>query len=399
MVSFLTKPMKLVTNVLVISVLLFVVSCGTRKSTGWQMYSVEDPLKALPKKIRKELTANFELIKGGTFVSGRVIGEDGFLAEKENKNEYILIPAEFRVTVSDTYIQKTEVSVADFLQFYDETKDTANKPDTACFINDFSYAQNEPIGLYYFTHAKYRNYPVCGVNLKQAESYCKWKTEQFNTKLKEQGSNIRVAFRLPTAFELEKAMIDECSKTEDYSPIAEIVERLKHSNTKGLVDENNIQIINPLADGYAYTAPVATFKAENGLYNLYGNVAEWTQTPVQMARVELGEYESIQYKEFGFNVFDWRIDTSQLVTMRQKCAEYEKEVPSKYLMQLKGYTYTKKIIENLTDTSMYIAKGGSYAHSSFYMQAGAFIPVKANQSHSWLGFRMVLELRYNLPQY
>ena len=47
-------------------------------------------------------------------------------------------------------------------------------PDTLCWIRDFSYSYNEPLIKLYYAHPVYGNYPVVGVNWKQANAYCNW---------------------------------------------------------------------------------------------------------------------------------------------------------------------------------------------------------------------------------
>ncbi len=401
MVSFQTKPMKLIINVLIISLLLLGVACGTKKiNTGWQIIDVGQPINKLPKKIREELLKDFVLVDGGTFVSSKIIGQDNFLTEQKLKYSFALISSMMRVTVFDSYIQKTEVSVGDYMRFCYETNKVDNTPDTLCFRKDFANAQNEPFEQVYFHHLKYKNYPVCGISLEQAKRYCQWKTEKYNTMLNEQGHSVRIVLRLPTAFELENAMQNPCHTMENFDVKNDIIERVKTSNTKGVTDENNIALISPSADGYYYTAPVASFPSSKGLFNLFGNVAEWTQTPLNKMKIELTKDFGILYDEFGADIlYNWVMDTSEVKQLRQTCINYETRVPSKYLPQIKEYISAKKLLEIVTDSTVYVVKGGSYAHSPFYTQAGAFIPVPSNQSYSWLGFRMVMEIKPNTPQY
>ena len=45
-------------------------------------------------------------------------------------------------------------------------------PDTLCWIRDFSYSYNEPMAKQYYSHPAFGNYPVVGVNWKQATAFC-----------------------------------------------------------------------------------------------------------------------------------------------------------------------------------------------------------------------------------
>ena len=53
-------------------------------------------------------------------------------------------------------------------------------PDTLCWIRDFSYSYNEPLVNTYYAHPAYGNYPVVGVNWKQANAYCNWLSKDGN---------------------------------------------------------------------------------------------------------------------------------------------------------------------------------------------------------------------------
>ena len=53
-------------------------------------------------------------------------------------------------------------------------------PDTLTWVHDFTYSFNEPMTEKYFWHPAYDNYPVVGVNWKQARAFCIWRTQLFN---------------------------------------------------------------------------------------------------------------------------------------------------------------------------------------------------------------------------
>jgi gliding motility-associated lipoprotein GldK len=124
----------------------------------------------------------------------------------------------------------------------------------------------------YFWHPKYDDYPVVGVNWKQAKAFCKWRTEWLNRYWEAIGQPITEEFRLPTEFEWEYAA--RGGRDNNMYPWGGPYTR----NSKGCFLAN----FKPnrgdyMGDGGMY--PVrsdAYFPNDYGLYNMAGNVAEWT---------------------------------------------------------------------------------------------------------------------------
>ena len=71
-------------------------------------------------------------------------------------------------------------------------------PDTLCWVRDFAYSYNEPMAKKYFGHPAFGNYPVVGVNWKQATAFCEWRTNYMNGYLESKKRTAESNFRLPT---------------------------------------------------------------------------------------------------------------------------------------------------------------------------------------------------------
>ncbi len=153
-------------------------------------------------------------------------------------------------------------------------------PDTTVWVNDFQNSDNEMYLRNYFSNPAYNDYPVVGVTWEQANAFCAWRTDYL---LKGLGGEARYIqrYRLPTEAEWEYAargkdgaefpweMAD--TKSEDGCFFANF------KPDKG----------NYTKDGNLITSRVGIYSANsNGLYDMAGNVAEWTSTIYTEAGVE-----------------------------------------------------------------------------------------------------------------
>ncbi len=148
-------------------------------------------------------------------------------------------------------------------------------PDTLCWIHDYAYSFNDPSTEKYFWHPAYDNYPVVGVNWKQANAFCIWRTQLKNTSLNgKKGETFISDFRLPTEGEWEWA----ARGGYDGNPYPWGGPYTR--NDKGCFLANFKPMRGDyIADGGATTVIVAHYPANDyGLYDMAGNVAEWTIT-------------------------------------------------------------------------------------------------------------------------
>lgn len=151
-------------------------------------------------------------------------------------------------------------------------------PDTLVWVRDFPGSLNETMTLKYFSQPAYDNYPVVGVNLEQAFAFCQWKTEQARKALKKELSgNLDIRVSLPGCREWEAA----ASEGRD-SVILQKKNGNYLYNFGNIVDGNRITVKSYRDDGFFYTAPVMSYpEGAYRLYDMKGNVGEWTQTPME----------------------------------------------------------------------------------------------------------------------
>ena len=146
-------------------------------------------------------------------------------------------------------------------------------PDTMCWIHDFTYAYNEPLTRNYFNHPAFDNYPVVGVNWKQAKAFSIWRTRFMSDFNRLNGKMDGDDFRLPYESEWEYA----ARGGHDNSPYPWGGPYLR--NAKGCILANFKPMRgNYLEDGGVYTVKAdAYFPNDFGLYNMAGNVSEWCE--------------------------------------------------------------------------------------------------------------------------
>ncbi len=149
-------------------------------------------------------------------------------------------------------------------------------PDTTVWVKDFNYSYNDPMHQDYFYHAAYDDYPVVGVTWYQAKAFCNWRTQNKNIKAKgKKGSGFQaLVFRLPTEAEWEYAARGGLEfATYPWGSGTTTSDR-------GCFLANfKPQRGNYAADGALYTVEGKSYNPNDyGLYNMSGNVAEWTNS-------------------------------------------------------------------------------------------------------------------------
>ena len=153
-------------------------------------------------------------------------------------------------------------------------------PDTTCWVNDFRNSDNETYLRSYFSNPAYNDYPVVGVTREQANAFCAWRTDYL---LKGLGPEARFVqrYRLPTEAEWEFA-----ARGKDQNEFPWDNKDVK--NGDGCFYANfKPDRGNYTKDGNLITSKVAIYSPNsNGLYDMAGNVAEWTSTVFTEAGVD-----------------------------------------------------------------------------------------------------------------
>ena len=218
-------------------------------------------------------------------------------------------------------------------------------PDTLVWIRDFSYSYNEPMTQRYFSHPAYGNYPVVGVNWKQADAFCNWRTHYLNTYLESKKKAQESDFRLPTEAQWEYAA--RGGRSESMFPWGNYYLR----NKKGCLLANfKPGRGNYPEDGGFYTVRAdAYWPNDFGLYCMAGNVAEWTS--------------SIYYE----GSYNFQHDMNPDVRWNAK----DDDPPR----------MKRKVI-----------RGGSWKDVGYYLQTGTRTYEYQDTSKSYIGFRCVIDL-------
>lgn len=246
--------------------------------------SVQDPLAGIKngqidakarKGYKQDAPQGMVLIPSGSFMMGQA--DEDVMSTRINMNKRISIPAFY---MDDTEISNNEYRMfvnsimADSLEVLGEEFVMTNLyPDTTVWKKDFTYHNGDQLTENYYGNPAFDNYPVVGVSWDAAQFFCKWRTELYNNYRAENDEFRSPRFRLPSEAEWEWAARGgaEGAKYPWGNPYV--------ANTKGCYLANfKPNRGNYQKDGYQYTAPVNAFEANGfGLYNMAGNVAEWTQ--------------------------------------------------------------------------------------------------------------------------
>jgi formylglycine-generating enzyme len=216
-------------------------------------------------------------------------------------------------------------------------------PDTLVWVRDFAYSYNEPMTRNYFHHPAFDDYPVVGVDWHMANAFSYWRTKLWNT-YEVKSSNVNSEdFRLPTEHEWEWA----ARGGHELAPYPWGGYYVR--NAKGCILANfKPGRGNYPEDGGLYTVKAdAYFPNDYGLYNMAGNVAEWTSS----------SYEDNAYSFLHDLNPDNRYDAKE-------------DDPEAYKRK--------------------VTRGGSWKDVMFFLQNGSRSYEYQDTTKSYVGFRCVL---------
>ena len=224
-------------------------------------------------------------------------------------------------------------------------RDVRIYPDTLVWIRDFAYSYNEPMTKRYFSHPAFDNYPVVGVNWNQATAFCEWRTQYLNSFLASKKRAQESDFRLPTESEWEYAA--RGGRSQSMFPWGNYYLR----NKKGCLLANfKPGRGNYPEDGGFYTVRAdAYWPNDFGLYNMAGNVAEWT---------------SSLYYEGGYN---FQHDMNPDIRYNAKDSDPPR--------------MKRKVL-----------RGGSWKDVGYFLQTGTRSYEYQDTAKSYIGFRTVIDL-------
>ena len=265
-------------------------------------------------------TANQFDVARGRYPKGATVRVDSFWVE----NDEI-----YYETIERPLLQPSDIVTNGIICVY---------PDTMVWARDFEYAYNDPLLHSYFSAPGYAEYPVVGVTWEQAHAFCHWRTQL----LRSQQHVMVNSYRLPTEAEWEYAA--RGGRRMAMYPWGDRYAR----DAEGCYMAN----FKPYRGSYHNDTGVSTMAVgqfepnDFGLFDMAGNVAEWTASAYSTSS--------------NMSIHDLNPEFPYMA---------RKEDPN---------TLKRKVI-----------KGGSWKDISYYLQCGVRTYEYQYEGRSYIGFRCV----------
>ena len=279
----------------------------------------------------------------------REILEDLFLPEHERffrrreidtrqlEYEYFII--DLREAARHDPATRRTMSRADLIQ----RRTTHIYPDTLVWISDFTYSYNEPMAEQYFWHPSYDHYPVVGVNWTQARAFNVWRTQYLNSYLASRERPFAMDFKLPSEAEWEYA----ARGGRELSPYPWGGPYLRNAEGCFLANFKPARGNYPDSGGL-YTVIAGHYPPNDyGLYDMAGNVAEWTRNAYDESFYYFGHDLSPDYQ------YEYDPQTDPLVLSRK------------------------------------VVRGGSWKDIGYFLQVSTRTYEYQETSRSYIGFRSI----------
>lgn len=216
-------------------------------------------------------------------------------------------------------------------------------PDTLVWVHDFTYSYGEPLTETYFWHPAYDDYPVVGVTWGQTKAFNAWRTQILNEWKQQNGESFVQRFRMPSEAEWEYAARGglELSPYPWGGPYIRNIQGCPLANFKPMRGDY-------VEDAGCYTVPIESYSPNDyGLYQMAGNVSEWTNTA---------------YDE---SVYDFTHDMSS------------------------EYTYHAEV-DDPPSLKRKVIRGGSWKDIGYYCQTSSRSYEYQDTAKSYIGFRCVM---------
>lgn len=215
-------------------------------------------------------------------------------------------------------------------------------PDTLAWVHDFTYSWNEPMTQMYFWHPTYDHYPVVGVSWEQSRAFCVWRTQLMNEWRKSRGMVFVNDFRLPTEAEWEYA----ARGNFDQSPYPWGGPYIR--NSRGCFLGNFKPLRGNYIDDGGFHSIIAAHYWPNGfgLYDMAGNVSEWTANSFDESAYNFAHDLNMDYR--------YQADEADPPALKRK-----------------------------------VIRGGSWKDIGYYMQNGTRTYEYKDTTKSYVGFRCV----------